>query len=136
MAERIDPTNAPRYLSAFADGELDAGQGMAVLQYLSGHPEAAARVEAELKFRQAVGRTMSDVPGPSQGLRDSLAWLEVKDDAAAAATPPTDVDGIASPLRLVPAPAEPAPARATRPAPRWFIGRTWALAAAAAVAFL
>ena len=80
MADWIDPTNAPRYLAAFADGELDAGQGLAVLQYLSGHPEAAARVEAELKFRQSVGRVMGDVPGPSQGLRESLAWLEVKDE--------------------------------------------------------
>lgn len=133
MADRIDSTNAPRYLAAFADGELDAGQGLAVLQYLSGHPDAAARVEAELKFRQAVGRSMAEVPGPSQGLRESLTWLEVSDEAAPATATATAVPengDEAAPLRLVPAAADAAPAR------RRLIIPTWPLAAAASVAFL
>ena len=75
MTEPIDPSNADRYLTAFADGELDAAQGRAVLHYLAGHPEAASRVDSELRFRQAVGRVMTRSPAASASLRDVIGRM-------------------------------------------------------------
>src|SRR4051794_22560489 len=84
MTEPIDPTNADRYLTAFADGELDADQGRAVLHYLATHPESASRVAGELKFRQAVGRVMTRTPAPSATLRDAIGRMQPGTDAAPA----------------------------------------------------
>src|SRR3982750_960457 len=88
MPEPIDPTNADRYLTAFADGELDADQGRAVLHYLAVHPEVAPRVANELRFRQAVGRVMTRTPAPSASLRDAIGRMDVPAEATSATASP------------------------------------------------
>ena len=41
------------YLNAFADGELDADDGMAILTYMTSHPEAVRRVLEQHQLRFA-----------------------------------------------------------------------------------
>ena len=129
MAEPIDPSNADRYLTAFADGELDTAQGRAVLHYIAGHPEAASRVESELKFRQAVGRAMTSTPAPSASLRDAIGRMKVETEAAPAASVAS-----AKPTMTF-RPAEPGIDK-RRLGRRLFLRRTLPLAAAASIAFL
>src|SRR6476646_4674110 len=132
MPEPIDPTNADRYLTAFADGELDADQGRAVLHYLAVHPEAASRVESELKFRQAVGRVMTRTPAASASLRDAIGRMVVKTETAPAASTASSTARPTMTFR----PAEPAAIDERRLARRLFLRRTLPLAAAASIAFL
>ena len=133
MTEPIDPTNADRYLTAFADGELDADHGRAVLHYLATHPEAASRVEGELKFRQAVGRVMMRMPAPSAALRDAIGRTELP-SGPEASTATASVAPARPTITFRPAAAPAIDER--RLARRLFLRRTLPLAAAASIAFL
>src|SRR4051812_11641367 len=134
MPEPIDPTNADRYLTTFADGELDADQGRAVLHYLATHPESASRVASELKFRQAVGRVMTRTPAPSASLRDAIGRMDVPAEATSAtATAAASTTSAQPTMTFRPAPAAVDERRLAR---RMFLGRTLPLAVAASIAFL
>lgn len=99
MPEPLGEQNIDGYLTAFADGELDAAQNIQVLNYLTSHPAALRlmldqqqlRVEAQRAIR---GRT----PGVPDALRqriEALAASITTDAPAASARAPTGGAGSA-----------------------------------------
>ncbi len=86
MAEPIDETNAGKYLTAFADGELDIEQSMAVFQYMCANPESALRVFGQQQLRRTLARVArNQTPPPSDALRKSIDQL-----AASTSLPDSD----------------------------------------------
>src|SRR5688572_13437752 len=79
------PQSDPRkFLAAFADGELDVTQSLAVLEHMALHPDATRRVMHQQQLRHAVAQTLSGSAAPvPEPLRARVAAL-----AAAGATPP------------------------------------------------
>ena len=56
MNAPLGPHNVHEFLSAFADGELNAAQNLAVLDYLESHPEAFAYLRDRQLLRQSAQR--------------------------------------------------------------------------------
>ena len=112
MAEAIGEHNIHEYLTAFADGELDASAILSVLDYLETHPEGLQLMRNQQRLRLAAERAVrTDTPPVPGTLRRRVESL-----AAAAATP-------------APAPAAGVPRPRSRP------GR-WRLPAVAAASLL
>lgn len=72
----IGEDNIREYLTAFADGELDAGQILSVLDYLAEHPEGLQLMRTQQRLRIAAERAIraSTPPLPEQ-LRRRLEAL-------------------------------------------------------------
>ena len=77
MPGPIGPDTLGLYLTAFADGELDAADNLAVLRYVAGHPEAIAELDAHQRLRTAAMRVVAShsVAVPA-ALRDRIAAIE------------------------------------------------------------
>src|SRR5688572_12968627 len=58
MADPIGPGNFRAYLSAFADGELNAEQSAQVVRYMNDHPEACAELAALHRLRRTADRAV------------------------------------------------------------------------------
>lgn len=54
-----------KYLYAFADGELETSESLAVLEHLNMCPSCAAKVSAQQRLRSAVARVMASSPAPA-----------------------------------------------------------------------
>ena len=93
MSEEDHEDEARLYLSALADGEVDeltAEQREVVLRHLATEPEAAGRLAAEVRLRQAVARywpirceppirrpeSANRRPGPGTGRHFQAAFIE------------------------------------------------------------
>jgi anti-sigma factor RsiW len=88
MVGETMPTSDPRkFLAAFADGELDVTQNLAVLEHMALHPDATRRVMHQQQLRQAVAQTLTATVRPApDALRERIAQL-----ATSAARSPSDV---------------------------------------------
>ena len=58
MADPIGEHNIHEYLTAFADGELDASAILSVLDYLAAHPEGLELMRNQQRLRLAAGRAV------------------------------------------------------------------------------
>lgn len=88
MWEPIGPDNIGEYLAAFADGELDAAQTLAVLNYLHGRPELLEALRTQQRLRVAAERAIrvSSPPVPDE-VRRRIEAMAVAQPPAAAAAP-------------------------------------------------
>lgn len=76
MSERIGKDNIREYLTAFADGELDAAQTLRVLDYIEEHPEGMQLVRTHQHLRLAADRTVrAHTPPTPENLRRRLETL-------------------------------------------------------------
>lgn len=76
MSEMIGEDNIQQYLTAFADGELDAAQILAVLDYLAEHPDGLRLMQTQQRLRLAADRAVRTLtPPPSADLRRRLEAL-------------------------------------------------------------
>jgi anti-sigma factor RsiW len=64
MDKILKESNLHEYLTAFADGELDAGQILAVLNRLSNHPEALEMMRGQQQLRLEAHRVVLDNTPP------------------------------------------------------------------------
>ncbi len=71
--------NIREHLTAFADGELDAEQILAVLRYIKSNPESLDLIVEQQKLRVAAMRTVrQSTPPVPRGLRDRIASMAAK----------------------------------------------------------
>lgn len=76
MAESIGQSDLYPYLTAFADGELDAAQNLKVLDYLAAHPEAISLMKEQQKLRLEAARVIrSNTPPAPASLRECITRL-------------------------------------------------------------
>ncbi|QOV91652.1 anti-sigma factor family protein [Humisphaera borealis] len=87
MPDPTDNLDATQRLMAFADGELNAAQQLEAMRAVAADTDAAKVVEQEIRLRQAVARTLSAGPGPSEALQRSVAALAFQMPAATTAEP-------------------------------------------------
>src|SRR5688500_1273287 len=74
MADPIGPGNFRAYLSAFADGELNAEQSARVVRYMSDHPESCAELAALHRLRRTADRVVrADTPPVPEELQRRVA---------------------------------------------------------------
>lgn len=84
MIEPLGKDNLREHLTAFADGELDAAQILAVLEYIRAEPEALDLLTEQQKLRVAAMRTVrATAPPVPPALRERIEALS----AAAAVQP-------------------------------------------------
>jgi len=111
MTDPLDQDNIREYLTAFADGELDATQILAVLDYIRAQPETLDLIMQQQKLRVAALRTIrATAPPVPAALCERIAALAAAESI------------------------EPEPARAAVAATRW-TRPPW-LASVAALLFL
>ncbi len=73
MSEPIGEDNIREYLTAFADGELDAARILTVLDYLALHPEALEMMRVQQRLRLAAERAVRGLSPPTpEALRRQL----------------------------------------------------------------
>ena len=83
MLDRVGDNNIQDHLTALADGELDAAQVLAVIDYLVAHPDALTAMRANQRVRLAARRAMRALTPP---VPDALRR---KIEAAASAAAPS-----------------------------------------------
>jgi anti-sigma factor RsiW len=72
MGEPLDRQQVRRYLAAFADGELEVTENLAVLEQLSRDPYHTQRVVHQQQLKQAVGRAMREPAQAPASLRERI----------------------------------------------------------------
>ena len=89
MIEPLDKDNVREHLTAFADGELDAVQILAVLEYLRTDPEALNLLTEQQKLRVATMRTVRETAPPvPTALRERITALAAASAAESKPAPP------------------------------------------------
>ena len=83
MAGPIGEHNIHEYLTAFADGELDASAILSVLDYLAAHPEGLELMRNQQRLRVAAGRAVrAGAPPVPAALRQRIESLASASTAA------------------------------------------------------
>ena len=79
MTDRLDSQDPAPDLTAFADGELDSLRRAKVLEHLALHPKTAAALGREVRFREAIRRSLvATAPPPASALRERIMALQVE----------------------------------------------------------
>ena len=103
MDKILNESNIHEYLTAFADGELDAAQILAVLNYLATHPEALEMMRGQQQLRLEADRVVRDnTPPVPNELRQRIQSMAEKTDTLVEKAPipsATPVSSNTSPRR-------------------------------------